>query len=489
MGQSRFSELDVLLNDSTTKMYFSYKIKTQIYFLEKKFGTYYSTILNQFVHDIESSGFFAAFLILVCWILFLRQIDVYEKEKWRYILLTCLLGMFFTFAAYFLYDAFRIYFHFELNGSVVHDFLYCIFGIGIIEEIVKFIPLLIILAFTDEINEPIDYIVYASVSALGFAFVENLMYFNEGSLFIIHGRALSAVITHMFDASVIAYGLILNKYKHKGNIFTAFFLSYLVAAFMHGFYDFWLLNKSVSDLSIITIVFMIFTFVWYHTLIANALNNSPFFDKDKIINAQRLKDYLLYALSSVLALEYIILSMKFGPTVGNIGFIASIISGSFLIFFLAKNLSSYHVAKNEWRPLMGRTFLVKNNPQSTGTVETEIFGQQLIPQVAPSYSFGIDFTEMFSAQGRISRASYWIRSAITFVIIAIVEHIAGEASATEIIIRLLILIFMTMQGIKRMHDVDKNGWYSIVPFYNIYLCLTDGTVGKNMYGEDPNNRD
>jgi uncharacterized membrane protein YhaH (DUF805 family) len=36
-----------------------------------------------------------------------------------------------------------------------------------------------------------------------------------------------------------------------------------------------------------------------------------------------------------------------------------------------------------------------------------------------------------------------------------------------------------------MHDVDKSGWFILIPIYNLILCCTDGTEGPNQYGSDP----
>jgi uncharacterized membrane protein YhaH (DUF805 family) len=36
-----------------------------------------------------------------------------------------------------------------------------------------------------------------------------------------------------------------------------------------------------------------------------------------------------------------------------------------------------------------------------------------------------------------------------------------------------------------MHDVNKSGWYILIPIYNLILCCTDGTNGPNDYGPDP----
>jgi len=41
--------------------------------------------------------------------------------------------------------------------------------------------------------------------------------------------------------------------------------------------------------------------------------------------------------------------------------------------------------------------------------------------------------------------------------------------------------------VRRMHDVDKSGWFMFIPFYNLYLACQEGMTGANQYGEDPKN--
>jgi uncharacterized membrane protein YhaH (DUF805 family) len=49
----------------------------------------------------------------------------------------------------------------------------------------------------------------------------------------------------------------------------------------------------------------------------------------------------------------------------------------------------------------------------------------------------------------------------------------------------LLLLFFNVQSAKRMHDVNKSGWYTLAPFLNIILWFTKGTVGQNEFGLDP----
>jgi uncharacterized membrane protein YhaH (DUF805 family) len=63
----------------------------------------------------------------------------------------------------------------------------------------------------------------------------------------------------------------------------------------------------------------------------------------------------------------------------------------------------------------------------------------------------------------------------------------GDNPITDII-SLIFLIFIIIQGVKRMHDVDKSGWYLFIPIYNVILAFTEGTKGVNKYGADPKMR-
>ena len=45
----------------------------------------------------------------------------------------------------------------------------------------------------------------------------------------------------------------------------------------------------------------------------------------------------------------------------------------------------------------------------------------------------------------------------------------------QIYFLIIILVFLAIQGAKRMHDVNKSGWYFLIPFYNIVLLFLNGT--------------
>jgi uncharacterized membrane protein YhaH (DUF805 family) len=58
----------------------------------------------------------------------------------------------------------------------------------------------------------------------------------------------------------------------------------------------------------------------------------------------------------------------------------------------------------------------------------------------------------------------------------------GPLAIGAMIIFLIPLLAVTA---RRMHDVDKSGWFMLVPIYNFILTCIDGTPGPNRFGPDP----
>ena len=97
-------------------------------------------------------------------------------------------------------------------------------------------------------------------------------------------------------------------------------------------------------------------------------------------------------------------------------------------------------------------------------------------------------SNLFSAEGRIRRSTYWTRAIIATAINILAQFMAKSDPSTGVvclIVILLVAIFSIIQGVKRMHDVGKSGWYILIPIYNLILAFTDSTPGKNEYGENP----
>jgi uncharacterized membrane protein YhaH (DUF805 family) len=96
-------------------------------------------------------------------------------------------------------------------------------------------------------------------------------------------------------------------------------------------------------------------------------------------------------------------------------------------------------------------------------------------------------------KGRSRRSEYWyfyLVVIIAQILGAVVDNVTGIADAAgngpfRTIISLAHLVPIIAAGIRRMHDINKSGWWLLVPIYNIFLLARNGEVGTNRFGQDP----
>jgi uncharacterized membrane protein YhaH (DUF805 family) len=104
-----------------------------------------------------------------------------------------------------------------------------------------------------------------------------------------------------------------------------------------------------------------------------------------------------------------------------------------------------------------------------------------------------------SAQGRVSRAQFWLKWVVPYVVVTFVLFFV----VTLILPQSVASIIMGLYGlaalwpsiaiyIKRAHDRGRSGWFillGLVPLVNIWvlieLLFLPGTSGENTYGVSP----
>ncbi len=285
------------------------------------------------------------------WIDYFILIDIFEKEKLRTIILTFLMGCA-SVLIVFVADRYLPFLHIlQLNGTILNDFLFCEINIGMVEEIAKAIPFLVIyFLFKSELNEPIDYLVYFSVSALGFAAVENVLYMYQHGIVVITGRSILSTVGHVFNTSLVAYGFILYEYKNR-QAFTIF-LFLILAATSHAFYDFWLIFEGTAGWGgLITVLYFLITISLFAVILNNALNNSSFFTYKKVVNSEKIVTRLLLYYALVILAQFIIVTYQesFKYALSNLSL--SLLFAGFIILVTVVRLSRFKLVKNRWENL------------------------------------------------------------------------------------------------------------------------------------------
>lgn len=292
-------------------------------------------------------GFIAAFLIALMWLIYLFRLDIFKPEKFISLLALLAGGMLSVPFVFLFTDIADLFTNWSLNGGFFNDLLFSIVMIGIPEELAKASPLLLLIVFRKYLHEPIDYIIYGCASALGFAFVENLLYFQEIDGGIIHGRAYLSVIGHMADTSFIAYGFVIARYQLNNNrkLWYVFPLSFLAACTVHGIYDFFLFQEMIL---FFFIFFILIVQVWL-IMINNCMNNSSHFSYTLAPQAEKSRIFITLALTTIFALEYIAVAFISGDKNANAELLSNTAFAGFLIIFFSSNLGSFDLIKGYWR--------------------------------------------------------------------------------------------------------------------------------------------
>jgi RsiW-degrading membrane proteinase PrsW (M82 family) len=214
--------------------------------------------------------------------------DKYDREPKRILLVAFLWGCFSVIPALML-ETFWSNMGLGISYSFIGTAIYAFGVVGLSEELSKFIMLRLHAYRRPEFNEPFDGIVYAAFVALGFATIENIAYVFQHGFGTGLMRMFTAVPAHF------SFGVIMGYYVGKAKFapqhrFSLMAQGVLYATFMHGAYDFFIMQQNLPVLGIFTVGILIMS--W--RISKNAINelhgdskfrfhNNYFFDgKDRV---------------------------------------------------------------------------------------------------------------------------------------------------------------------------------------------------------------
>lgn len=109
----------------------------------------------------------------------------------------------------------------------------------------------------------------------------------------------------------------------------------------------------------------------------------------------------------------------------------------------------------------------------------------------------------FDFSGRARRKEYWyftlLHTAMEIVGVLLIAGLSKDRPAIGTAFEILVILYILASiipsiavTVRRLHDIDKSGWWYFIcfipfvgPFWALFLALTDGTDGPNQYGPDP----
>lgn len=142
-----------------------------------------------------------------------------------------------------------------------------------IEEIMKYLAVIIILAKTNQIDEPIDWPIYMITAALGFAALENAMFLvkplslGETTVSLLTGqlRFLGSTLLHTISSGILGIGLGIAFHMKGYKKYWHILVGLLFAIALHSVFNFFIIRNSGSDF------LQVFGFLWVTTIIVMLL--------------------------------------------------------------------------------------------------------------------------------------------------------------------------------------------------------------------------
>jgi len=298
---------------------------------------YFRDLLITPLAYINLQSVLAAMLIGVMWYVYFRRIDVFEKESFVWTALTVGMGGVTVLAAMTLGDVLYLLVPMRETGEKLNDFLYYLVHVGLVEESVKLLPLIVVLRWSKQVNEPVDVLIYASLSALGFATLENMLYFSGYGISLAFARFLVSTVMHMALTALVCFGWINARWNGRAPLPGAL-LTFVMAVGLHAMFDFFLIRPEGIMVAILLVI--IGLTVAYRQMLRAALTNSPYYCMLLRETAHRYPlELLLSAAVILLAAGFIENHLLFSTHIANQSMIGEV-TGSLILMLVVFGLLS-----------------------------------------------------------------------------------------------------------------------------------------------------
>ena len=102
------------------------------------------------------------------------------------------------------------------------------------------------------------------------------------------------------------------------------------------------------------------------------------------------------------------------------------------------------------------------------------------------------FSNYATFSGRARRSEYWWFFLFNLIVAVLLALVMGGNNLANSLWSLATLLPSLAVGARRLHDIDRAGWWLLVGFVPvlgwlllIYWFATKGTLGPNRFGADP----
>jgi RsiW-degrading membrane proteinase PrsW (M82 family) len=174
------------------------------------------------------------------WLWYIRRKDDHEPEPWILVSIVFALGGAATYGVLWIRPWFEDLLPYgnDWDRSLADAFLLT----APLEEFLKTLAFVLGVIWHQELDEPLDGIIYGSAAGLGFASAENVFYLAEETatvtqLEVLGVRAFTATLVHVSCSATIGFFLGLLRFSPRAVGCALALAGCVVAVLLHGLYD------------------------------------------------------------------------------------------------------------------------------------------------------------------------------------------------------------------------------------------------------------
>lgn len=95
------------------------------------------------------------------------------------------------------------------------------------------------------------------------------------------------------------------------------------------------------------------------------------------------------------------------------------------------------------------------------------------------------FNKYATFEGRARRSEYWMFYLFYFIVYMAASLVGKMWGSEQLLTGVAALVFFLpglAAAVRRLHDMDKSGWFVLVPIYNVILLASEGANTPNRFG-------
>lgn len=332
--------LKSLVEDEHTRKFVGYTTQRELAFLSADIVDYARLVFVTEFRFVEVNGALMALLVCAMYFVYLWRIDIFEQEPFWLMLIALVAGGIMAQATAIGSDLMQLVSTLRPNMQWQNDIPFFVLHVGLVEELCKFLPVVLIARlFPRQINEPVDFVIYGSLSALGFATVENSYYFSAYGIDIAFGRFLTATMAHMAMTSIVCLAWAYARERQVRRTLPIVLVGLVLASVVHGLYDALLDDK----FALVGLLIILVLAIAYSRTVKRLLNESPFY-KSEWSAAEHLHNFAMMLSTAIiiLAISFVYDKYSFSTAIAYVNLAAFLLADAvpaLIIFTALGNIS------------------------------------------------------------------------------------------------------------------------------------------------------